>query len=395
MAAKPKTKVSATPSRPIKARHEAAGSMAGYLFQIERALYHLAEAVSNSTTIGVETLDDVVVFDGESVRIREQDKHSLGTASLSSQSRALWRTLSIWLSDSRRAEAYFLVTTRAVSSPLLSSLLSTSTVRPSPFTLVRSLQQAAKKIKDPDVASIAADVLSHPAELRVVLGRVRIHIVETHDELMWSSIAARLALRDDVDQAAILDQLFGWVSRQLLKKWRSGAPAFLLRRDLVMLCRKAEARLVRTRIVPRSGAVVPVTAADVEAARVRHFVDHLELVKADEDDLNQAIRHFIQFNIERHRLTDIGDIPDVAWAEREYRLTERWRNVAKRIAREAKRELPIRTGLRILAETTYEHKENLDGQSCDELYMTSGHYHRLADDDGVWWHPHFKSKRRR
>ena len=47
-------------------------------------------------------------------------------------------------------------------------------------------------------------------------------------------------------------------------------------------------------------------------------------------------------------------------------------------------------GQRVLADTTYDYREGLDGQACDELYMTSGNYHRLAEEDEVWWDPLFQ-----
>ncbi|MNL80951.1 hypothetical protein D3C87_2079330 [compost metagenome] len=47
-------------------------------------------------------------------------------------------------------------------------------------------------------------------------------------------------------------------------------------------------------------------------------------------------------------------------------------------------------GQYVFADTTYLHREDLAGQPCDELYMTSGHYHRLADDNQVWWDPEFQ-----
>lgn len=51
---------------------------------------------------------------------------------------------------------------------------------------------------------------------------------------------------------------------------------------------------------------------------------------------------------------------------------------------------PSQVGHLILDDATYEYREPLDGNACDELYMTSGHYHRLADEDQVWWDPTYK-----
>jgi len=54
--------------------HAAPGQLAGYLFQPERALFHLAVA-GRGSMVGIETLDDVAVVDQQGRSIREQDKH--------------------------------------------------------------------------------------------------------------------------------------------------------------------------------------------------------------------------------------------------------------------------------------------------------------------------------
>ncbi len=36
------------------------------------------------------------------------------------------------------------------------------------------------------------------------------------------------------------------------------------------------------------------------------------------------------------------------------------------------------------------HREPLASQDMPEPYMTVGHFHRLADEDRVYWHPEFK-----
>ena len=61
----------------------------------------------------------------------------------------------------------------------------------------------------------------------------------------------------------------------------------------------------------------------------------------------------------------------------------------RRRTREMKPKPPTEIGQAVLADATYDHQEPLDGQPCGELYMTSGHYHRLADENQVWWDPNY------
>jgi hypothetical protein len=121
----------------------------------------------------------------------------------------------------------------------------------------------------------------------------------------------------------------------------------------------------------------------------RPFVHHLARVEAEEDDLLQAVDHFIQFNIEKHRLASDGEVADSEWEDRGERLRQRWMNIARQTKREFKDHGSAEVGIKILERSTYDHLEPLGGDGCNELYMTSGHYHRLADEDRVWWHPDY------
>ncbi len=122
----------------------------------------------------------------------------------------------------------------------------------------------------------------------------------------------------------------------------------------------------------------------------RRFVDHLGRIDAERDDVVQAVDHFLQFAAEKWRLAKEGGIPPDEWKHRGDRLQQRWANIARMVRRE-NADKPDRTiGQAILARTTYDHHEPINGLDCRELYMTSGHYHRLADTDEVWWCPAFQ-----
>ena len=47
-------------------------------------------------------------------------------------------------------------------------------------------------------------------------------------------------------------------------------------------------------------------------------------------------------------------------------------------------------GFEIFTDTTEEYREKLAGSDTEQVYLTSGTYHRLADTVVVGWHPRFK-----
>lgn len=379
---------------PLAPKQDAAGPMAGYLFQVERAVFHLADAASAKAVVGIETLDDVVVLEGDQVVIREQDKHTISKGSLTARGAGFWRTLGIWLDESTPASKYFLTTTRTVSSPFLNALLPGTQRQLSKLAQQLRAEGSAAK-KNAGVKALVDAVLAHrDDELKAVLARIELHVVKAPDATLRSHLVARLALRSGVDGDAVIDRLFGWVARGLLKSWRHGKPGRIARQAFVNQCRAIESQLERARILPRPSSEVPVTDRDRDSTRGKTFVAHLQAIQADEDDIADATQYFIQFNTEMDRLVRAGDIPDTAWEHRGHRLEERWRLLFRETKRNCRSEEPRNVGVKILSRTTYDYREPVDGQDCD-LYMTAGHYHRLADVDRVWWHPLFKRKQSR
>ena len=77
-------------------KSSAAGPFAGYVVQLRRALFRLAEAYPFDW-VGVETLDDVAIVK-EALIQYEQNKLTLTHDGnpITDRSRELWRTLDIW-----------------------------------------------------------------------------------------------------------------------------------------------------------------------------------------------------------------------------------------------------------------------------------------------------------
>ncbi len=381
-----------------KTDHSASASAAGILFQVERALLHLASATSDTAVVGVETLDDVVVMEGDRLAIREQDKHSVGAGRLTERDPNLWKTLAIWLDDGRIADRCLLATNRTVSSEFLKELMRSPSERQRPVPLLKRLEAIAKRgSSEAGIQQTIDRVMSATrSQLRQLIGSVQIVSVNTDAGTVREDVCVRLGVPTSVDRHALFRNLMGWIVTRLLSDWREARPARIARTEVVNQCRAIEAAIAKQRILPQPAAQVLVSASARAAARTKRFTHHLSLVAAGDDDVAQAIDHFIRFNIEKHRLTRVGEVPEGEWTSRSDRLRERWSNILRKQSRDVAKKRAARVGLGILEETTYFHREPLDGSPCDELYMTAGHYHRLADDDAVWWHPHFRvpSKRR-
>lgn len=376
----------------MKALATAAPQSAGYIYQIERALYHLSVADADDS-VAVEWADDVSVHRNGMILTQEQDKHSLGfgAAAFGDRSPGLWRTLQIW--KRQRAAGihsgrYLLVTNSVAAGSVADAVRGVAAGSIGADEAVARLRAAGASTRRSKMQTMIDDVLaSTDEELTDLVGRMEI-VDRTGDwTALRASVANGLGLDPRVDRDLVVENMLGWVTSELMGRWRRGLPGIVTRTACLVHAAQIQRSIGRRRLLPRASRDVAVDPAEAASAMTRRFVSHLSDVGADEDVVLDAVQHFLQFADERHRLVGEGEVPDREWDGRSDRLSERWTNTA-RIAAIDRPELRGRDlGLLILARTTFAHLEPLADEPCGELYMTSGHYHRLADDDRVWWLP--------
>ncbi|MDX2258785.1 MAG: ABC-three component system protein [Hyphomicrobiaceae bacterium] len=381
-----------------KAKHLAGASLAGSLFQLERALCHLASPEIDA--VGIEHVDDVASFRDDRLVAQEQDKHTVsrGREVVGDRSRALWRTLQIWVGQRRAGSAcgrYLLAVNTEVTGGIARLIKHMPSGEVGPAEIVASLRAAGARRRKSRASStlqtcIDDVLLEDDVDLATLVSAIE--IVDGPTSADWRNAIVRgAALDETVDQNAVLLGLSGWLSDTLLVSWRAGQPGVVTRQAFIRQCRELERSLVQRRLLPRPASDVPVTPTDRSRAMARRFVDHLVRIDAERDDVVQAIDHFLQFAAEKWRLAKEGGIPSDEWKQRGDRLQQRWANIARMVRRENTDKPNCTIGQAILARTTYDHHEPINGHDCRELYMTSGHYHRLADTDEVWWCPGFQS----
>ena len=121
----------------------------------------------------------------------------------------------------------------------------------------------------------------------------------------------------------------------------------------------------------------------------RQFVKQLFLVTEDAVLVDSAIRDFIRCSIEKLRLSKEGNITDDDWKAFQVALCSRWEKIRARVIRLKQSHPPSDVGFEILTETTENHRERLAGSETDEVYLTSGTYHLLAELLEVGWHPEY------
>jgi hypothetical protein len=377
--------------------HTAAGPAAGYLFQLERVFYWLAES-PDGAVVGIETLDDVAVLNQDGTIIREQDKHTVkeDKSPLGGRSRNLWHTLRIWCeairkeSDPNKTEFYLV--TNGVLEEGIAKRLSVAKSAVEVDQCIRELvslgEAPAGGIKE-DVAAVLAD----EATLRFLIPRIRCIDVGVDPEYasQQQKAISRLHISSHEPQEDIVKGLMGWLLSTVLYFWREEQPAWITRAAFDNCLERIRDSLRRKRFRESPALEILVT----EAERIKHlawtFVRQLDAICLDRDEVYEAIDDFIRCSKERSRLSREGNVAPDDWVNFEGNLVQRWRMIIREERLDARTGRKPARGRKVFYRTT-NHREPLAGEPTTEYYLTKGSYHRLANDLKVGWHSEYLKK---
>lgn len=380
--------------------HSAPGTSAAFSYQFERALYWLAQSPSGSV-VGVETDDDVAVRGADASQLLEQDKHSIreDAEPFGDRSKDLWNTLAIWIEALDTKEVAdttrFLMVTNKVLPECVAQQIGRAESEKEITACVAALEVAAKTPPQ-HIALLIKRVLhldSRTSLRRLILQCELVDASQaTAGRELRKKTVAQLQLPEWCLAGAdsIADELLGWLHKTALVAWQLKQPAWIQRDHFVNQLHAVIDRRKRQIARERAEHLIPVTEDKVGQEKGSPFVKQLHLVTDDDGIVDSAIREFIRCNIEKSRLSAEGNVTDDDWTAFETVLRSRWDKIRARVIR-MKRAAPEEDiGFEIFTDTTEEYREKLAGSDTEQVYLTSGTYHRLADMVRVGWHPRFR-----
>lgn len=387
--------------------HTAAGPLAGFLFQLERALWHLAKSPSGAR-VGVETFDDVALELATGQQTREQDAHSIVDSNpLTDRGKKLWKTLDIWLSAIDNEELdlslteFHLVTNVVLESGLAAALVGFDRDPDSVPAIVLKLREAGQNPSE-TIREYATRVLSHSDnEIKALVARLR--VLDATCSVHGAGL--RQALKDILHLPVasadeIIQSLVGWINDLVLKLLRDGKPAWISRDAFSEHYRRLLIRFSDKIFIHETAeALIPVSEKERAAQKHCLFVKQMQWVglsEADEDNrILDGIDAFIRCASEAARLSQQGVVTVADFRAFDDRLVRRWQSMRRMFipttipTDEREQE---RMGCNLL-DHTLTHREPLANQPTNEYYLTVGAYHRLADEaPRVGWHPNFVAK---
>lgn len=381
--------------------HSAPGSNAGFSYQFERALYWLAQSPAGAI-IGIETDDDVAVRGADGSRLLEQDKHSIleDAKPFGDRSKDLWNTLAIWIEalDSKEVAAdttHFLMVTNKALPQCIARQIGAAKTESEVTACVAALETASKKPPQ-HIAALIQRVLrsNSQANLRKLILRCEMADASqaTAGPQLRRETIARLPLPAWCSSNAdsIVDELSGWLHHTALAAWQQNQSAWIQRDHFVNQLQAIIDGRKRHIARERSEHLIPVTDAKIGENKGSRFVKQLHLVTDDDSIVDNAIRDLVRCNIEKSRLSEEGNVTDDDWRAFETALFSRWDKIRARVIRVKEGAAQEDIGFEIFTDTTEEHREKLAGSDTEQVYLTSGTYHRLADMIRIGWHPRFE-----
>ena len=382
-------------------QHSAHGANAGFTYQYERALYWLAKSPVGAV-IGIETDDDVAIKGTDGSLLLEQDKHSVreGAKPFGDRSEDLWKTLATWIEaldsgEVTAATTRFLMVTNKVIPKGIATHISASQSNEEINCCIAELEEVGKA-PSKIITSFVERILlqSSRAALRELIKKCELidgSNASAGSELRKKTIAQLQLPEWCLAQSdSIVDELSGWIERTALAAWREERPAWIQRNHFInQLHAVIDARKRQIRR-ERAENLIPVSVDKVGAQKGRPFVKQIFLISDDEDLVDNAIREFIRCNIEKIRLSAEGNVTDSDWKAFETTLQSRWEKIFARVKRMSRANREEDVGFEVFTETTEGHREMLAGSLTEQVYLTAGTYHRLADMIRLGWHPRFK-----
>lgn len=373
-------------------KHTAAGQAYGYLFQIERALLWLAKSPKGSI-VGIETEDDIVVKLLSGKKIHEQDKSSTSTFyPFNPKRKDLWNTLYIWLNAIKHKEielsntSFYLVTNKDGNGSLAQQL-GLAKDKTEIKKCVAILRKIGKKPSN-SIKKIVNQVLSFSDnELSELIERITFDDSNINYLDISKTLSSELQLDDDEYSLKIIDELIGWVFKEVTNAWKQKLPAFI-ERDSFM--RKKNNSIKDQKFSTFNDIVKEVTKERQEQEMDEVFVKQLLAIECNEREVLNAIKCYIQTIDKITELATSGYITEKHYEKMKEYCTERWESIFQRVKvqyGDTKRAEEI--GKLIFLETC-EHIAKLNDVSTSYA-LTKGTYHKLSNTLTVGWHPNFET----
>ncbi|RZK27227.1 MAG: hypothetical protein EOO43_00285 [Flavobacterium sp.] len=390
----------------------AAGQALGYLYQFERAIFWLSR--SDIDFVSIETDDDVVsqLKSGQEInRIYEQDKSVTGNGNPFSNANVnLWKTFSIWLAIQKRVpkeKARFVLSTnkRVSTTGTISKLHKanyTSNYKTDNKILegfYNDLYESGQKLKGKAKEYYDNIVATYSREEFInLLSKIILSTDEFYPDRnkFKEEIKNNLRIGSEVPFNSVYEKIFGWLVNDIIGKWAKGEEGTIKSEKLIDIKDVYIKESLERPFLEQAVSAIPVFDFERTEQLDKIFIKQLTLIESDDDEIVDAIDHFLRASKERDRWAENGTIPcqeDINELEKD--ITRNWKGHKKKHLIDAKSKPTLTKadlGSLIYIDSSNTNGYSLAGYPVIQPYTILGSLHILSDKLSIGWHPDWQTE---
>ena len=377
------------------------GQLFGYSLQPIRLL-SLALDAAEGATLSLEVFEDVGTVTEAGDTLASQTKSALETNPVSDKAIDLWKTFSNW------------------KTAIGSGQINLATTKFEIYLAKRRTGKLVQIFHDAQTEEAANAALGHARDLlwgaapgypkkeklSEGLAPYVNHILEAPTDVAVGiiqrfslSVAAKDPLRDlrpKVDKKwvrpesvdAVIQHAHGWIKERMDGLILAGKPAALNVDEFNDEMRSFLPRVDFQHILAAIAGRLELTEDTLAAEQLRTYVQQLQLIEGSDEDVFEAINHFLRAAAERSAWSKQGLVHEKSFDEYEEALISAWKNKRSLHNITHKDHSAIDRGKLLLADCGLHHQK-LQGLEPPPFF-TPGSFHALAEDQTVGWHPEYK-----
>ena len=404
----------------------ASGSIAGFLFQFEKALVLLATLDNTTDVVSIEQVDDVAIQNDEDlVLVTIQSKHSIAPngTTFEDTSKALWRTLQIWIEKLENGtfnnSTKFVCSTnkRIPDNYLLRRILTKSfdDVIEDIKLLLKNQKEKLKKLQDSKgdagnsiraINKLIEFVLSKEDTFRIIKENLEVEDVESLKDRFF--IATHMST-DNFTQTRkdfVYDHMYGWLINGSKSKWlqgtKIGATFTKMDFDAKLSIVNANPAIVNA-VFRKKDDLGTIDSNLLSEVKKELFVTQISDISrkksAKERLIENAVLDFIYHDIEMAHIVRGGNFTEPDFREFQKSCMDKWQKyVDTVIIKELeeydeieKNEMAIKIFDNIMNNMEVNFQEGFSFNSSNS-YIRNGTFLKLSNIPEIGWHPDWESK---
>ncbi|WP_448634246.1 hypothetical protein [Pedobacter panaciterrae] len=318
----------------------APGPISGFLFQFEKALSLLASLSNPTDSVSIEMVDDVAMHNENDVVIMTvQAKHSISPngSTFEDTSKALWRTLEIWIQKLQSGELNQVTQFVCCTNKIIAQGSLLRNIKDKTFSEVikevtsllsdqKDKLKIAQSKKDTAGATIKETikrieyVLSNSAQFEIIKNNIVIDDELDPKERFFISVHMSNKKYNDERRFQTFQSMYGWIVDTSKAKWKNSDSATFSKEDFetrFALCFNNPS--IVNAVFRKKDSLGPINTTLIQNTRNELFVKQIDDIKRNKDakqrKIENAILDFIYHDIEMAHLSKEGELTQTDFDE--------------------------------------------------------------------------------